>query len=108
MNMNTTIKIHGDEYKLNYSLKAIFYYEMDTERKFDVNTLMDSYLLFYYFLLASNPEFKYDYDEFIEYNNEDPTLILQFNDFLEANNKERETLVKDYYNKKKKAKKESQ
>lgn len=77
-----TIKIKGDEYKLKYSIKAIFIFEQITDRMFSIETLMDNYILLYSFLLASNPDKEISWDDFVDELDNNPSIIKDFSEFL--------------------------
>ncbi len=80
----TTIKIKDDEFKLKYTIRAIFTYEQIKGKAFVVESLMDSYLLIYSFLTASNPDKELSFDDFLDACDEDPTILSQFQSFFEA------------------------
>lgn len=69
-----TITINGKEYKIKYTIRALFIFERITERSFEIKTLLDNYLFFYSMLLACNPSDVLSWDEFIDALDDDPTL----------------------------------
>lgn len=98
--METTIKIKGDDYKLRYSNKALFTFEEITGKTFAIETLMDNYILFYSFLITSNPETDLSFDDFIAETDEDPNLIIEWTDFMNKTEEQRRLLINDAKKKK--------
>lgn len=76
------ISLKNKDYALKYTLRAFFVFETISGYPFQFGKLIDEYLLFYSFLLASNDAFTMDFDEFIESCESDLTLFDQFKDFL--------------------------
>ena len=74
------IKINDTEYKLKYTLRALFIYERITGKSFKFEGLYSEYLLFFSILVANNDNFDITFDEFIDICDEDPKV---FNDFRE-------------------------
>ena len=98
--METTIKIKGDEYKLRYSIKALFTFEEITGKTFAIETLMDNYILFYAFLITSNPETDLSFDDFLAETDENPNLIIEFTEFINKTEEQRRLLINDVKKKK--------
>lgn len=89
------ITIKNEEYNLKYSIKGLFYYESITNKPFAIESLTDSYVLFYAFILSSNPDKEpLQFDEFIEECDQNPTLIQQFNEFFHKAQETQELLTK--------------
>lgn len=82
-----TITINNKEYKLKYTIRALFIFEQITNRPFEIRNTMDNYLFFYSMLLANNPENLLDWDEFIDAMDNDSTLITQLNKVIEDSTK---------------------
>lgn len=76
------ITIQDKEYKLKYTLRALFVYERIAGKAFKFEGLYSEYLLFYCILLANNEEFEMSFDEFIDICDEDPKVFNQFRDWL--------------------------
>ena len=77
------ISINGKEFILNYTLRAFFIFENISGYPFQFGKLLDEYILFYSFLLASNKDsFNMEFDEFIELCENDLTLFEQFKKFI--------------------------
>lgn len=78
-----TLTIDGKDFLLKYTLRAFFVFENITGYPFQFGKMLDEYVLFYSFLLASNQEsFKIEFDEFIELCENDLMLYSQFKEFL--------------------------
>ena len=85
-----TITINNKEYKLKYTIRALFIFEQITNRPFEIRNTMDNYLFFYSMLLANNPENLLDWDEFIDAMDNDSTLITQLNQVISDSTKKNE------------------
>ena len=79
----TTIKINGEEYKVKYTLRALFIFEQITGKPFQIVTLTDNYLFFLSMILANNPDCKLDWDSFIEAIDNDPDLATELSKVIE-------------------------
>lgn len=85
-----TITINNKEYKLKYTIRALFIFEQITERPFEIRNTMDNYLFFYCMLLANNPDNLLDWDEFIDAMDNDASLITQLNQVVVDSTKKNE------------------
>lgn len=85
-----TITINNKEYKLKYTIRALFIFEQITNRPFEIRNTMDNYLFFYSMLLANNPDNLLDWDEFIDAMDNDSTLITQLNQVISDSTKKNE------------------
>lgn len=85
-----TIKINDKEYKVKYTIRALFYWEQITGKPFAINTLLDNYLFFYCMILANNPDDVLDWDQFLNAIDNDPTLFTQINSTVEDSQKKDE------------------
>ena len=74
--------IKGQNYKLKYTLRALFIYEQITGKAFELKTITDEYLFFYCVLLANNPDSSLTFEELIESIDEDMSIMLEFQNFL--------------------------
>lgn len=74
--------IKGQDYKLKYTLRALFIYEQVTGKIFKLETVTDEYLFFYCILAANNPDMQLTFDELIDAIDEDMNLMLEFQSFL--------------------------
>lgn len=85
-----TIKINDKEYKVKYTIRALFYWEQITGKPFAINTLLDNYLFFYCMILANNPDDVLEWDDFLNAIDNDPTLFSQINSTVEDSQKKDE------------------
>lgn len=76
------ITINDKEYKVKYTIRALFIFEQITKRPFEIKTTLDNYLFFYSMILANNPDNLLDWDEFIDAMDNDITLIGQLNNII--------------------------
>ena len=75
--------LNGKDFSLKYTLRAFFVFETISGYPFQFGKMLDEFLLFYSFLLASNQElFKMEFEEFIELCENDLTLFEQFKEFI--------------------------
>lgn len=97
------MEILGKKVVLKYSLRSMFAWEEMVGKPFEIKTLLDTYCFCYACIIVNpdNPEIQFD--EFIDYCDEHPEVIQEFNDFIEGEMKKRELF---YGDKKKVAKKE--
>ena len=74
--------IKDKEYKLKYTLRALFIYEQITGRAFKLETLTDEYLFFYCMLAANNPDMNLTFDGLVDAMDEDAGIMVQFQNFM--------------------------
>lgn len=77
-----TINIKGKDYKVKYTLRALFIFEQITGKPFEIKTLLDNYVFYYSLIFANNPDDVLDWDEFIDALDEDPKLLAAFSTFM--------------------------
>lgn len=70
------ITINEKEYKIKYTIRALFIFEQITGKAFAISTLLDNYVFFYSLILASNEDVL-DWDEFIDALDNDPKLVQE-------------------------------
>lgn len=70
------ITINKKEYKIKYTIRALFIFEQITKKAFAISTLLDNYVFFYSLLLANNDDVL-DWDEFIDALDNDPNLLQE-------------------------------
>lgn len=80
--MNITIK--GKEYKVKYTIRALFIYEQITGKPFNIVTLFDNYLFFYCLILANNPNDVLDFDDYLDAIDSDKDLYSQLTKVVES------------------------
>ena len=76
-----TITIKGNEYKIKYTIRALFIFEQITKKAFKIETLLDNYIFFYCMILANN-ETVLDWNDFLDALDESPELFGQMNDII--------------------------
>lgn len=75
--MNNTVTINGVDYKIKYTIRALFIMEQITGKPFQVTTLLDNYIFFYSMILANNPDNILNWNDFIDALDNDPNLFKQ-------------------------------
>lgn len=95
------MEILGKEYNLKFGLRSMFIFETITGSVFNIKTIFDEYVYFYSCLMSDMNNPPLDFDAFIEYCDEHPELLKEFDDALLRESKRKELLSTD----KKKAKK---
>ena len=71
------ITINKKQYKVKYTIRALFIFEQITGKPFNISTLFDNYLFFYCLLLANNPDDVIEWEEFIDAIDSDKDLYQQ-------------------------------
>lgn len=87
------IKIGDKEWKLKYSIRALFLYERLTGKSFEMAGLEDQVIFFYCILLAQNPEFM-TFDEFCDKIDEGELDITELNQFVNDQQQKQAELAK--------------
>ena len=95
--------IKGQNYKLKYTLRALFIYEQITGKAFELKTITDEYLFFYCVLLANNPDSSLTFEELIESIDEDLSIMLEFQNFLKTELEKQQLLMTNNSDAKKKS-----
>lgn len=78
------MRINNKDYKLKYTLRALFIYEQITGKVFSLQTITDEYLFFYCILLANNPDMDLTFDDLISAIDEDTNIIIEFQNFMKS------------------------
>ena len=95
-----TININGKDYKVKYTIRALFIFEQITGKAFKLETMLDSYIFYYSKILANNKDQVLQWEEFLDALDENPKLLQDmekvmkeedgknslFNDGEESNN----------------------
>lgn len=71
------ITINGKQYRVKYTIRALFIFEQITGKPFEIKTLLDNYIFFYSMILANNPDNVLDWDEFLDALDSDKELMAQ-------------------------------
>lgn len=78
--MNITIR--GKEYKVKYTIRAMFIFEKMANKLFKIESLLDWYIFYYSMILANNPDCELLFDDFIDECDSNPTLIVKMQEYL--------------------------
>lgn len=97
------IKIGDKEWKLKYSIRALFLYERITGKSFEMIGLEDQVVFFYCILLAQNPDFM-TFEKFCDAIDEGDLDITELNQFVNEQQQKQEELRKKKSEKKEKGK----
>lgn len=87
-----TIKINNVDYKVKYTIRALFIFEQITGKAFEIKTLLDNYIFFYSMLMANNPDNILSWDEFIDALDSDPTIYKQLQEIVNIEEKKQKLL----------------
>ena len=71
------ITINGKQYRVKYTIRALFIFEQITGKPFEIKTLLDNYIFFYSMILANNPDNVLDWEEFLDALDGDRELLAQ-------------------------------
>lgn len=83
------ITINDTEYKIKYTLRALFIFEQITGKSFNLETLLDNYIFFYSILVANN-ENVLTWDQFIDALDENPNILTEISKAVEMAQKKDE------------------
>lgn len=95
--------INNIDYKLKYTLRALFIYEQITGKAFKMETITDEYIFFYCILLANNPDMNLTFEELIEAIDEDMNIMLEFQSFLKKEIEKQQMFITNTVDAKKKS-----
>lgn len=70
-----TVSINGKDYKVKYTIRALFIFEQITGKAFKLETMLDSYIFYYSMILANNKDQVLLWDEFLDALDENPKLL---------------------------------
>lgn len=87
------MEILGKEYNLKFGLRSMFIFESITGDIFKINTIFDEYVYFYACIMSDTNNPPLDFDEFINYCDEHPELLKEFDAALLAESKRKEMLT---------------
>ena len=92
-----TITINGEDYKVKYTIRALFLMEQITGKPFEIKTLLDNYLFFYCMILANNKDKEkiLGWDEFVDALDDDKELMKQLTEIQIEEQKKNELLADD-------------
>lgn len=87
------IKIGENEYKLKYSIRALFLYERITGKSFEMLSLEDNVVFFYCILLSQNPDFM-TFEEFCDKIDDGDLDLQELNNFVAEQQQKQNELAK--------------
>lgn len=85
-----TIRINDYDYKIRYSVRAMFIWESIMKKPFNLETTLDNYAYFYSLILASNPDKVLKWDDFINAVEDKPNLLNELIVYLADYHKSQE------------------
>lgn len=83
-----TITIKDKEYKIKYSIRALFIFEQITGKPFKIETLLDNYIFFYSMILANNKDEALDWNDFLDALDDNPNLLEEMNEVVISKEKQ--------------------
>lgn len=86
------MKILDKEFTPKYGLRAMFAFEEIAGKPFEVSTLIDTYVFCYSCLISNKDNQSLDFNEFIDYCDEHPEVIEEFNQYMTKEMKAREVM----------------
>ena len=86
------ITIQDKSYEFKYSLRAMFVFEEVADKPFEVKTLLDTYIFLYACIVANPDNPSLEFSELIDYADQHPEVMDEFNKYLNDEMKRRETL----------------
>ena len=92
--MKVTIK--DKEITLKSSFRALIAYEQITNHTFNPSTITDM-ILYFYCVIISSKEFDepMTFDEFMDYLDDNPTILQEFSEWMTETSKQNEVLNKE-------------
>lgn len=90
------MEINGKNYNLKYGLRAMFIFEEMTNKAFEINTLLDTYIFCFSCIIADKDNPSLDFSDFIDYCDGHPEVIQEFSEFMTS-----QTQLRDKEDKKK-------
>lgn len=86
------VEIKNREIELKYSFRAYMIFEQITDHSFTGGNLSDFITLFYSVLMASDRELTTDFDDFVDWLDENPDKLNEFTEWLTSNLKKQTDL----------------
>jgi len=90
-----TVKINGQDFKVKYTIRALFIFEQITKKTFKIDSLMDNYIFFFSILLANNPDNKLSWDEFCDALDADPSIFVKMSEIIVEEQKKQEVFMSE-------------
>lgn len=86
------MEINGKKYDLVYGLRPMFVFEEMTGKPFEIKNLLDTYVFCFSCIISNKNNPELNFDEFIDYCDEHPEVINEFNEFMTYEIKKRDTV----------------
>lgn len=77
------ITIKDKEIELKYTLRSMIMYENITEQTFNPTTMTDIITYMYCVVIASSKDYSLKFDEFIDYIDDNPSIITEFGTWIQ-------------------------
>lgn len=77
-----TLTIKNKEIELKYSFRALLIFENITKRSFNPQTVSDIVIFFYSVVLGSDRNLNIEFDDFIDYLDDNPEKMNEFSEWL--------------------------
>lgn len=89
------ITINNKEIELKYSIRAMLMYENMTDKTLNPTGLTDVITFMFCVVVASSKDYSLQFDDFIDYLDENPDVISQFSEWLKTSATNNETFKKN-------------
>lgn len=89
------INIKNTEINLKYSFRSLMIYENITGKTLEPKGITDIITYFYCVIISSTKDIELDFEEFIDWIDEHPTMVVEFSSFLKQTVKNNNALKKD-------------
>lgn len=76
------IKINDNEYELKLSMRSYLLFENIKGKSFELETMTDTIIFFFCVILTSSKDYDFKYDQLLDMLDENPDLLLEFNNWL--------------------------
>lgn len=86
------IQINGNEIEVKQTFRAHIIYEQITGQTFSPKNVTDIITFFYSSVMASNTDLTLDFNDFIDWLDENPNTLTDFISFLTENDKRQQAL----------------
>lgn len=88
------MKINDVDYKVCYNLRSMFLFEQIADKPFELKGLFDLYLFLYSCIVSVKDNKELDFDSFIDYCNDHPEVMEEFQHIMEKESKKRDLVGK--------------
>lgn len=76
------LKIKDRDVELRYSFRALMLFENIQNKSFAPSTTTDVLVFMYCVIMGSAKDLDFNFDEFLDFVDEDPTVVVHFSDWL--------------------------